>query len=123
MTGNSSDPSPFNDKDIPRFAPNFSVFLVPPDVVCLYSEDRKFLLHGELYWALASAIAKGGKSFAALRRELEKTFPREAIEHGFKRLIDSRYILTKPIIENEAVAAYWASLGLAPEIAERNLQS
>ena len=39
-----------------RFAPNFSIYVLPPDVVCLYSEDRKFFLHGELYCALASAI-------------------------------------------------------------------
>ena len=49
-------------KDIPQFAPNFSVYVLPPDVVCLYSEDRKFFLHGELYCALASAIAKGRKN-------------------------------------------------------------
>ena len=57
-------------KDVPQFAPNFSVYLLPPDIVCLYSEDRKFFLHGELYCALASAIAKGrkelfGSSFAS----------------------------------------------------------
>ena len=37
-------------------------------LVCLYSEDRKFFLHGELYCALASAIGKGGKSFPRTRR-------------------------------------------------------
>ena len=52
-----------NGKDVPRFAPNFTVYVLPPDVVCLYSEDRKFLLHGELYCVLASAIGKGEKSF------------------------------------------------------------
>ena len=47
-------------KDVAQFAPNFTVHVLPPDVVCLYSEDRKFFLHGELYCALASAIGKGG---------------------------------------------------------------
>jgi len=32
-----------------RFSPNFSVYVLRPDVVCLYSEDRKVFLHGELY--------------------------------------------------------------------------
>ena len=32
-----------NSKGIPQFAPNFTVYVLPPDVVCLYSEDRKFL--------------------------------------------------------------------------------
>ena len=48
-----------DSKDVPQFAPNFTVYVLPPDVVCLYSEDRKFFLHGELYCALASAI--GGR--------------------------------------------------------------
>ena len=55
-------------KEIPQFAPNFTVYVLPPDVVCLYSEDRKFFLHGELYCALASAIGKGGKSLPELVR-------------------------------------------------------
>ena len=62
-------------KDVAQFAPNFTVYVLPPDVVCLYSEDRKFLLHGELYCALAAAIAKGGRSFRELVRELEQDFP------------------------------------------------
>src|ERR1700733_10375547 len=52
--------SSFNNKDVPRFAPNFSVFVLPPDAVCLYSEDRKFFLYGELYCKLAAAIGPGG---------------------------------------------------------------
>ena len=63
-----------NSKDVPQFAPNFTVYVLPPDVVCLYSEDRKFFLHGELYCALASAIGEGGKSFGELVRELERGF-------------------------------------------------
>ena len=42
--------------------------------VCLYSEDRKFFLHGELYCALATAIGKGGKSFAELARRTGAEF-------------------------------------------------
>ena len=64
MTGNHGNSfTQQNGKGIPQFAPNFTVYVLPPDVVCLYSEDRKFLLHGALYCALASAIAKGGKVF------------------------------------------------------------
>ncbi len=72
MTGDLANGfAPYNGKDIPQFAPNFTVYVLPPDVVCLYSEDRKFLLHGELYCALADAIAKGEKSFRDLVRALE----------------------------------------------------
>src|SRR4051794_12693189 len=67
-------------EEVPQFAPNFTVYVLPPDVVCLYSEDRKFFLHGELYCALASAIAKGGKSFRRLVSELEPNFPADKIE-------------------------------------------
>src|ERR1700749_2596026 len=54
-----------------QFAPNFTVYTMPPDVVCLYSEDRKLFLHGELSCALAAAIGKGGKSFEDIVRALK----------------------------------------------------
>jgi ribosomal protein S12 methylthiotransferase accessory factor len=111
-----------NSKDVPQFAPNFSVYVLPPDVVCLYSEDRKFFLHGELYCALASAIGKGGKNFRALVRELEKDFPSDKIREALQRLVDRRYVLPTSRTSAGVVAAYWASLGLPPEIAEKNLQ-
>ena len=111
-----------NSKYVPQFAPNFTVYVLPPDVVCLYSEDRKFFLHGELYCALASAIGKGGKSVRELVHELGQDFPNDKIHEALKRLFDRRYILPASRSSAGAVAAYWASLGLSPETAERNLQ-
>jgi len=111
-----------NSKDVPQFAPNYTVYVLPPDVVCLYSEDRKFFLHGELYCALASAIGKGGKSVRELVHELGQDFPTDKIHEALKRLFDRRYILPASRSSAGAVAAYWASLGLSPETAERNLQ-
>jgi oxazoline/thiazoline synthase len=111
-----------DSKAVPRFAPNFTVYVLPPDVVCLYSEDRKFFLHGELYCALASAIGEGGRSFRELVRELEPKFPSGKIHEALKRLLDRRYILPTSRSCAGAVAGYWASLGLSPETAERNLQ-
>jgi oxazoline/thiazoline synthase len=110
-------------KDVLQFAPNFTAYVLPPDVVCLYSEDRKFFLHGELYCALASAIGKSGKSFAELVRKLERDFPRDKIEEAVKRLIERRYVVTTSPASVGAVAGYWASLGLPPGIAEQNLAS
>src|SRR5690242_11645140 len=109
-------------KDILQFAPNFTVYVLPPDVVCLYSEDRKFFLHGELYCALASTIGEDGKSFQQLARELERDFPSEKIHEALNRLLERRYVLRASYSCADTVAAYWASLGLPPEIAERNLQ-
>jgi ribosomal protein S12 methylthiotransferase accessory factor len=111
-----------NNEDVPQFAPNFSVYVLPPDVVCLYSEDRKFFLHGELFCALASAIAQGGKSFRELARELERDFPSAAVHEALQRLIERRYVLPASRASDGAAAAYWASLGLPPESAERNLR-
>ena len=123
MTGDHGNSfTQHNSKDVPQFAPNFTVYVLPPDVVCLYSEDRKFFLHGELYCALASAIGEGGKSFRELVRELEQDFPSDKIHEALKRLVDRRYILPASRSSAGAVAAYWASLGLSPETAERNLQ-
>ena len=109
-------------KDVPRFAPNFTVYVLPPDVVCLYSEDRKFLLHGELYCALASAIGKAGKSFRELIRDLEQDFPSNKIHEALKRLVDRRYVLPASRFSDGVAAAYWASLGLSLATAEQNLE-
>ena len=111
-----------NAKDVPRFAPNFTVYVLPPDVVCLYSEDRKFLLHGELNCALASAIGQGGKSFRELVRDLEQDFPSDKIREALERLVDRRYVVPASRSSDGAVAGYWASLGLSSETAEQNLQ-
>ena len=97
--------------------------MLPPDVVCLYSEDRKFFLHGELYCALASAIAQGGRSFRRLVRELQAHFPSDKIEEAFNRLVERRYIVPASPASATAVAGYWASLGMPPEIAQQNLRN
>jgi ribosomal protein S12 methylthiotransferase accessory factor len=113
----------YTSKDVAKFAPNFSVYVLPPDVVCLYSEDRKFFLHGKLYCALASALGKDGKSLPELVRELGQNFPSGKIEEALKRLIERRYIVPASRSSAGAVAGYWASLGLPPGIAEQNLQN
>src|SRR5260221_9212562 len=108
-------------KEVAQFAPNFSVYVLPPDVVCLYSEDRKFFLHGELYCALATAIG-AGKSFGEIVRGLGKKFPSDKIREALKRLVERRYVDPKRQSSAGATAAYWASLGLPPGNAEENLQ-
>ncbi|MGC2811793.1 MAG: TOMM precursor leader peptide-binding protein [Bradyrhizobium sp.] len=107
--------------DVPQFAPNFTVYVLPPDAVCLYSEDRKFFLHGELYCALATAIGKGGKSFAELARQLARNFPPDKIEEALKRLMERGYIVPASPSPPRAVDGYWASLGLPPGVAKQNL--
>jgi oxazoline/thiazoline synthase len=123
MTGDRATSFPqHTSKDVPQFAPNFTVYVLPPDVVCLYSEHRKFFLRGELYCALASAIAEGGRSFRELVRELERDFPPDKIQEALKRLVDRRYVVRTSRSSDSTAAAYWASLGLLPETAEKNLQ-
>jgi ribosomal protein S12 methylthiotransferase accessory factor len=122
MTGNrKTSPSRRAGKDIAQFAPNFTVYVLPPDAVCLYSEDRKFFLHGELYCALATAIGKGGKSLQQLFAEFAKRFPPDKVEEALKRLIERRYIIEASPASTGVVAGYWASLGLPPGQAEQNL--
>jgi bacteriocin biosynthesis cyclodehydratase domain-containing protein len=116
-------PSLRGSKDIPQFAPNFSVYLLPPDAVCLYSEDRKFFLHGELYCALASAIGNGGRSFRDLFGELERKYPSDKIQEAFTRLLDRRYLVQTSSSSKGTASAYWASLGLPLETAQKNLQN
>ena len=108
-------------KDVAQFAPNFTVYVLPPDQVCLYSEDRKFFLHGEVYCALATAIGKGGKSLQELAAAFGKQFPPETVEEALKRLMERRYIVEASPTSNTVLAAYWASLGMPPGMAEQNL--
>jgi len=108
-------------KNIAQFAPNFTVYVLPPDAVCFYSEDRKFFLHGELYCELAAAIGKGGKSLQKLVDEFGKRFPPDKVEEALKRLIERRYIVEASATSDGVVAGFWASLGLPPGIAEQNL--
>jgi len=82
--------SRFRSNDVFQFAPNFSVYVLPHEVVCLYSEDRKFFLHGELYVALAQAIGERGKGERQLVAELGAKFPVDQIEETIKRLIERR---------------------------------
>ena len=109
-------------KDFLQFAPNFTAYVLPADVVCLYSEDRKFFLHGALYCAIATAIGQNGKSAQALVAELEKAFPSDKIGEALRRLVERRYVIAAPRASQGALAGYWASLGLPPGIAEQNLQ-
>jgi bacteriocin biosynthesis cyclodehydratase domain-containing protein len=122
----ASDPAAstarINGKDVPQFAPNFSVYAMPPDAVCFYSEDRKFVLHGELFCALAAVIGTG-KSFAQIARALAKKFPADVVDEALKRLIDRRYIVAKRPSSPDAAAAYWATLGLPLDIADKNLKA
>ena len=122
MTGNRGPEHIERSKAKLQFAPNFTAYVLPHDVVCLYSEDRKFFLHGALYCALASAIGERARSVGELLRELEADFPPDKIHEAIKRLLDRRYVVFASPSSTGVLAAYWASLGLSPEAAARNLQ-
>ena len=109
--------------EILQFAPNFTAYVLPHDIVCLYSEDRKFFLHGELYCALAASIGKRGKSASELVRELGRKFPSDKIEEALKRLVERRYVAPAERASASTAAGYWASLGLANDVAKKNLEN
>jgi len=104
-----------------QFAPNFTAYVMPPDVVCIYSEDRKFFLHGELYCSLAEAIGKGGKSAGDLVTQLGKRFPADKVEEALNRMVERRYVVNGGKAADDTLAGYWASIGLPAGEAERNL--
>ncbi|WP_246801057.1 TOMM precursor leader peptide-binding protein [Bradyrhizobium genosp. L] len=116
-------PSQQANKEILQFAPNFTAYVLPPDVVCLYSEDRKFFLHGELYCALASAIGTNGASVTKLLTDLGRKFPVETIQEALKRMFDRRYVILKQPGSGGVVDGLWASLGLPVDVARQNLQN
>lgn len=102
-----------------HFAPNYTVYIFPPDVVCLYSENRKFFLRGALYCALAEHIAAGDDQ-ASIFDALAAEFSVAKIEEAFKRLVDRRFVVPSDAPQ-DVTAAYWASLGLDPVAAAENL--
>ena len=111
-----------DSQNVPQFAPGFSVYVLPPDTVCLYSEHRKFFLHGALYRALAEAIG-AGSSYRDIERVLGKDYPSATIHEALKRLVDRRFVIpsagpAEPTVEE----AYWSSLGLPPAVASANLR-
>ncbi|MGY4233925.1 bacteriocin biosynthesis cyclodehydratase domain-containing protein [Bradyrhizobium sp. USDA 4449] len=111
-------------KNVLRFAPNFTAYLLPPNVVCLYSENRKFFLHGDLYCAVANVIGKNGTTAPEIVRQLSKSFSVPEIEEAIRRLLERRYVISgAPHAYAGAVDGYWASLGLPPEVAEENLRN
>jgi oxazoline/thiazoline synthase len=102
-----------------RFSPNFSIYVLPPDVVCLYSENRKIFLRGELYCAVASRIGTGERR-EALVSALSSEFPAAKIEEALKRLTDRGFVVSENLIGRVA-AGYWATHGLDVESATENL--
>ncbi len=108
-------------KEIVQFAPNFTAYILPPATICLYSEHRKFFLHGELYVAIAEAIGKNGKDTQILIGELSRKFQIHQIQEALKRLYERRYVTIASPVTTGPVAGFWASLGLPPEAAENSL--
>jgi bacteriocin biosynthesis cyclodehydratase domain-containing protein len=104
-----------------RFSPNFSVYVLPPDVVCLYSENRKIFLRGELYCAVATRIGEG-ESPEAIVEALAPNFPPDMIDEAIDRLLQRSFVVPEDLIDHPA-AGYWASLGLPNEIALENLSN
>lgn len=110
-------------REIVQFSPNFTAYVLPPATICLYSEHRKFFLHGELYVAIAEAIGKNGKETQALVAELSRNYPVDQIQEALKRLYERRYVTIASPVTTGPIAGFWASLGLPPDVAEKNLAS
>jgi ribosomal protein S12 methylthiotransferase accessory factor len=95
------------------------VYVLPSDVVCLYSENRKAFLRGELYCALAARIGAGERR-DAINSALSSQFPAVKIDEAFRRLLDRGFVVSAKGIDGTA-AAYWASVGLDADTAAENL--
>jgi oxazoline/thiazoline synthase len=109
------------DSDIISFTPNFSIFVLPPSTVCLYSEDRKFLLRGAVYCALATLIGAGNRR-QEIFRGLERNFSAAEIDEAFEHLFTRNFVVSASP-GNDPTAACWASLGMMPEAAAENLRN
>jgi oxazoline/thiazoline synthase len=120
---NPDSPTHKTGNAVLQFAPNFTVYALSSDELCLYSEDRKFILHGTLYCAIAAVLSEGARSAKDLESVLSQYFPADQIQDALTRLLDRRYVVPKSSSMNGSVAAYWESIGLPAETAEKNLQA
>lgn len=114
-------PASYDTSKVLQFSPNFTVYALSSEVLCLYSEDRKFLLHGGLYCALAAAMVEGEKTIGELIEELAPCFPLDQIHEAVTRLLDRNYAVMKSGSSYGPVSGYWASFGLPLKTVENNL--
>ncbi len=95
-----------------------------PMSVCLYSEDRKFFLHGEAVLCGGRGdrekwkVSAGDRSpaFEELSDRQDRGSDQAAARSPIRRCEASRAF-------DGAVAGYWASLGLPLDVAEQNLRN
>ncbi len=103
---------------VPAFAPQFTVYVLPPSTVCLYSENRKFLLHGELYCALAAEI-DGKRKLSDILGALRRRYSERDVRRALRRLVKRGFIVAPRL--HDSNVALWANLGIAPRLAVRRL--
>ena len=86
-----------------------------------------FIRRTESFSFEARSIARSRSVSARARtptpyvRRYPPNFPANSIDEAFKRLLDRRFVIPTSASDGVA-AAYWASLGLPPDVAAKNLQ-
>ena len=70
-------------------------------------------------WHPQSEKAAGALA-SIVHSALDRDFPADKIHEAVARLVDRRYVLPASPSSAGAVAAYWASLGLSPDDAQKN---
>ena len=113
-----------NSKDVPTFAPNFTVYLLPPDLgVSLFRAPQVLPPRRALLCAGFNNRRRRKWTIGEIVRGLEQEFsngqdPRSPDAAGRPPLCPAGSPSSAGV-----VAAYWASLGLSPQAAQKNLQT
>ena len=105
----------------PRFAPEFDVYVLPPDAVLFISESRKIALRGSAYVSIANLI-DGGKSRTEIEGVLAGRHSPALIAEAFARLKRQGLLLERGEGLG-AFGAFFSSLGVVPELARERLAS
>lgn len=93
------------------FKSNFIIEILDAERVALISEDKQFLLKGQLYVALAKLLLKRCLSEKDITLHLSQTFPNSAIHHAISQLKKKKYITYSSLLPYEQ-EAFWHDCGV-----------
>lgn len=94
------------------FKPHYLVEIIEPAQVVLFSEDKHFLLQGEIYVALAQLLEKKPESKNAIFENLKREYSEELIQQALQRLTSKGFIAEHADSIPSNIAAFWSDVNL-----------
>lgn len=94
------------------FKPHYAVEIIEPAQIVLFSEDKHFLLQGEIYVALAKLLETKPESKNTIFKHLKKAYSEEFIKKAIQRLTSKGFIAEHADGIPKNIAAFWSDTNL-----------